>query len=138
MYNIYQTNIYKNWNKSCYISSKLPSKEDIYGNEISQYDKPIKYNFNYQPVTSQSELGTLETYGFTSQGIVKALIDINYINKIKEFDLAYLYDATPENEKKYGENANYRIVKYIPQNTKILVYFEKLVKKQGGQNEKSN
>lgn len=137
MYNINKTNIHQNWNKICYISSKLPSKIDDYGNEISQYEVPVKYKFNYQPVTNSGELSTLESFGFTSQGLVKALLDLNYLGKIKEFDLAYLYDAKPDNEKKNGENANYRVVKFIPQNTKILVYFESLTKKQGGQYEKN-
>ena len=111
-------------------------------------------------------------------GLVRALLDLIYLDKIKQFDLAYLYSAIPFNltqdeiykenvvyykkvnndfvelvagtdyeigdaitetlyirEKKNGENANYRVVTFKPQNTKILVYFEELTKKQGGQYE---
>lgn len=138
MYNISQTNIFKNWDKVCYISSKLPSIEDEYGNQIEQYGEPIKYKFNYQPVTDQREFATIEKYGGQSDGSIKALVDYNkFKGKIKDFDLAYLYDATPIDEEKYGEKANYRVVKSIPQNTKILIYFEILTKKQGGNYETS-
>ena len=137
MYNISQTKIFKNWDKICYISSKLSSKEDQYGNEIAQYDVPKRYKFNYQPVTSQTELAAIMPFGQTTQGIIRAFLDIKYLNKIKESDLAYLYGASPEDEKRNGYNANYKVVKFIPQNVKILVYFEPLIKKQGGQNENS-
>lgn len=126
MYNISQTNIFKNWDKYCYIASLLPPQSDEYGNEINVYDTPVKYKFNYQPITDQREFATLEAYGINKNGAVRALLDINYNGKIKEFDLAYLYDATPENEENNGDNANYKVVKFIPQNTKILVYFERL------------
>lgn len=127
MYNISQTNIFKNWDKVCYISSKLPSIEDDYGNQLNQYEEPIKYKFNYQPVVDRKEAEILG-YGESSIGLIRALIDIKYKDKIKQYDLAYLYDATPDNESYIGENANYRVVTCKPQNTKILVYFEELTK----------
>ena len=127
MYSISQTNIFKNWDKVCYISSKLQPIEDIYGNQIPQYGEPIKYKFNYQPVTDNKEAETLG-YGESSTGLIRALLDMKYLNKIKQYDLAYLYDATPEGEANNGDNANYRVVTCKPQNTKILVYFEELTK----------
>ena len=51
---------------------------------------------------------------------------------MKNYDLVYLYGASPENEEYNGQNANYRVITFIPQNTKILVYFEKLTKTEGG------
>lgn len=135
MYNISQTNIFKNWDKNCYIASKLDPITDEFGNELNVYSKPVKYKFNYQPVTDQREFATIRPYGEQPNGLVRALLDMKYLGKIKEFDLAYLYGATPENETYDGENANYEVVKYIPQNTKILVYFDILTKKQGGQYE---
>lgn len=132
MNNPSSTNIFKNWDKICYISSKLPSKEDEYGNQIELYDTPVKYKFNYQPLSSQ-EYATIQRYGGQTESSVRALLDYNkFIGKIKEFDLAYLYGATPIGEKINGENANYRVVKALPQNTKILVYFEPLTKNKGG------
>ena len=177
MYNINQTKIFQNWDKDCYISSKLQPIEDVYGNEINQYSEPTKYRFNYQPVIDKKE-AEMQGFGENSDGLVRALLDLIYLDKIKQFDLAYLYSAIPFNltqdeiykenvvyykkvnndfvelvagtdyeigdaitetlyirEKKNGENANYRVVTFKPQNTKILVYFEELTKKQGGQYE---
>lgn len=135
MYNIRRNNIFKNLNKVCYISKKLEPKLDAYGNEINVYDKPKKYKFNYQPVTDEAEA---LVYGKTEQGVIKAFLDYDkYIGKIDTFDLAYLYGANPANEKSNGNNANYKVITCIPQNTKILVYFSKLTKKQGGQYEES-
>ena len=122
-------NIFTNWNKECYISSILNPTEDSYGNQINQYDTPVKYCFNYQPVTNKSE-AEMQPFGQSSTGSVRALLDTyEYQGKIKEFDLAYLYGATPTGETYNGENANYKVVTCIPQNTKILVYFERIIKK---------
>ena len=75
----------------------------------------------------------MQKFGQSSNGIVRAMLDTyKYQGRIKEFDLAYLYGATPEDETYNGENANYKVVTCVPQNTKILVYFEKIVKEQGG------
>lgn len=121
--------IFSNWNKECYISSILDPIEDDYGNEINQYGEPVKYSFNYQPVANKDE-AEMQSYGQSSRGMVRALLNTNeYKGKIKEFDLAYLYGATPTGETSNGANANYRVSTCIPQNTKILVYFERIVKK---------
>lgn len=124
--------IFSNWNKICYIRPILEPIEDEYGNQINQYGESQKYSFNYQPVTNKDE-AQMQGFGQSSNGIVRALLNTNeYLGKIKEFDLVYLYGATPNNEAYNGANANYQVVTCIPQNTKILVYFEKLTKKQGG------
>lgn len=118
--------IFSNWNKICYIRPILDPTEDEYGNEIPQYGEYQTYSFNYQPVKDEAEL---KAYGITSNGTVKAVVDFNeYDNKLKAFDLAYLYGRSPENENTIGENANYRVITFVPQNTKILVYFERLTK----------
>lgn len=118
--------IFNNWNKICYIRPILDPTEDEYGNEITQYGEYQTYSFNYQPVKDEAEL---KAYGITSNGTVKAVVDFNeYDNKLKAFDLAYLYGRSPENENTIGENANYRVITFVPQNTKILVYFERLTK----------
>jgi len=126
MYNISQTNIFKNWDKHCYIASLLPPIKDEFGNELNVYNKPIKYKFNYQPVTDQREFATLEADGININGVQRALLDLYYLDKIKVYDKVYLNEATPEGETYDGEKANYRVVKFIPQNVKILVYFERL------------
>lgn len=124
--------IFSNWNKTCYIRPILKPIEDAYGNELNQYGESSKYSFNYQPVANKDE-AEMQKFGQSSNGIVRAMLDTyKYQGRIKEFDLAYLYGATPEDEAYNGENANYKVVTCVPQNTKILVYFEKIVKEQGG------
>lgn len=174
MYNISQTKIFQNWDKVCYIASKLAPTEDIYGNQINQYDEPKRYKFNYQPVVDRKE-AEAQGFGDNVNGLVRAMLDMKYLGKLKEFDLVYLYDAVPynltsdtlyqdkityykkekdrfielipetdynigdaigediyNNESYIGENANYRVVTCKPQNVKILVYFEEIVKNKGG------
>lgn len=122
-------NIFKNWKKVCYIRKKDENIElDEYGNEIPKYSKPKKYIFNYQPVTSDADRANLKPYGVTMEGTVRALIDTKYLGELSRYDLAYLYDASPEKEEYDGQYANYRVVTAIPQNMKILVYFERLTK----------
>ena len=125
--------IFKNWNKVCYIRKRITSDEsgitiDDYGNEIQNYEEPVKYRFNYQPVTNDADEAILKPYGVTLEGTVKALVDIKYNGQLNKYDLVYLYGATPENENYAGENANYRVITSVPQNMKILVYFERLTK----------
>lgn len=125
--------IFKNWNKVCYIRRRitLDNEEvliDEYGNEIQKYDIPKKYILNYQPVTNNADEAILKPYGITLEGTVKALMDIKYEGQIAKYDLAYLYNANPSEEEYDGQNANYRVITAIPQNMKILVYFERLTK----------
>ena len=122
--------IFSNWNKICYIRPILEPIEDEYGNQINQYGESQKYSFNYQPVTNKDE-AQMQTFGQSSNGIIRAMLDTyEYQGKIKQYDLAYLYGATPEEETNAGENANYKVVTCIPQNTKILVYFERIIKNE--------
>lgn len=144
-------NIFKNWKKVCYIRQRVwqeatypmeygfPSskryvneKDDIYvdeyGNELERYYEPKKYLLNYQPVTNDADEAILKPYGITMEGTVKALMDAKYFGELNRYDLAYLYDATPDEEEFDGQYANYRVITAIPQNTKILVYFERLTK----------
>lgn len=174
MYNVSQTKIFQNWDKVCYIASKLTPSEDIYGNQLNQYSEPKRYKFNYQPVVDRKEAET-QGFGDNVNGIIRAMLDMKYLGKLKEFDLVYLYDAVPYdkttdtiymedviyfkkekdrfielipktdynigdeitddiyNKESYtGKNANYKVVTCKPQNVKILVYFEEIVKDKGG------
>ena len=123
--------IFRNWSKVCYIRRRVTSDEgditiDEYGNEIQNYEEPEKYILHYQPVTNDADEAILKPYGIALEGTVKALMDIKFEGKLGRHDLAYLYDATPENEEYVGENANYRVITAIPQNMKVLIYFERL------------
>lgn len=83
----------KDWKKTIWIASKLESEFDDYGNEITKYAKPIKYEFNVQPVSSESDI---EEFGENAKQMQKAVISRKeYEGKFKEFDIAYLDGASP-------------------------------------------
>ena len=131
MYNINGQKIYKNLRTKCYIASKLDSIEDEEGNEITQYDIPKKYIFNIQPlVSSYAEGSEILAFGEEAPRMKVAVITERdkYIGKFKEFDLAYLDGATPEDEIFNGENANYKVHLVADQNTVIRIFFKKIVK----------
>lgn len=119
-------NTFTNVKSKCYIGSKLESTFDDSGNEIKNYDKPIKYSFNIQPVTLSSDI---QAFGENANKMKVALITNRkkYEGKFKEFDCAYLDGATPEGEKINGQNANYRIYSVQPQNVAIRVFFIKTI-----------
>lgn len=120
-------NVYPNdWKKEIYIASKIKVEVDEDENEIAIYDKPIKYNFNYQPVNSDSEIAE---FGEKVSVMKKAVIPISYKDKFKEFDVAYLDDVTPNEEEKNGDKANYVLLPPRNGNAVIIIYFEKLTGK---------
>lgn len=116
----------KNWKKTIYIASKVKTDIDDYANEIIVYNKPIKYNFNVQPISSEVDL---KEFGEKSSMIQKAIIPIKYINIFKENDVAYLDNASPDGEVSNGDNANYKLMPPRNQNMAIAIYFERLTGK---------
>lgn len=113
-----------------YIATK---KDDVvvdgYENEIVTYNEPFFFGYvNYQPLTTKQMEAYIKTYGETENNIVSCLIDYKDKNKFNIFDVAYLYDATPNNETINGDNANYRVRAFKPQNTKIMVILEEIIK----------
>lgn len=124
-----KNDIFKNWDKDIYIANKDKTIIDDYNNEIVSYKKPFYFGkVNYQPLTGKNLEAYIRAYGETKNNIVSCLIDTNKDGLFKEFDLAYLYGATPKGENINGENANYMIRTYKPQNTKIMVVFEEIIK----------
>lgn len=122
-------NIFKNWNKDIYIATKNTIDYDDYNNEIVTYNKPFYYGkVNYQPLTRKDLEAYMQEYGETTNKIVSFLTNYTNLGKFKEFDVAYLYGETPKGELKYGDNANYIIRAYKPQNTKIMVILEEIIK----------
>ena len=122
-------NIFQNWNKDLYIATKDKVELDDYGNEIITYNEPFYFGkVNYQPLTKKDLEAYIKIYGETQNSIISLLIDYTEDGRFKAFDVAYLYGATPENEEKNGANANYIVRSYKPQNTKIMVIFEEIVK----------
>ena len=128
-------NIFKNWNKDLYIANKKEVILDDYGNEIVTYDKPFYFGrVNYQPLTRKDLDAFIKEYGETKNRIISLLIDYTEDGRFKEFDVAYLYGANPNGEVKYGDNANYIVRAFKPQNTKIMVIFEEIVKEENNGN----
>lgn len=121
--------IFQNWNKDLYIATKKQVTVDDYNNEIVEYNEPFYFGqVNYEPLTGKNLEAYIKAYGETNNNIVSCLIDYVDDKKFKQFDLAYLYGATPEGEQVYGDNANYIVRAYKPQNTKIMVLLEEIVK----------
>ena len=110
------------WKKEVYIASKIDVSYDDEGNEIAVYGEPKLYEFNYQPVNSDAEF---VEFGEKASIMKKVVIPITYQGKFKAFDVAYLDGVTPKNEKKYGNNANYRLLPPRDGNAVIIIYFEK-------------
>ena len=123
--------IFKNWNKDVYIATKNSIEHDDYNNEIVTYNEPFYFGrVNYQPLTKKDLEAFMQQYGETTNQIVSFLTNYNNLGKFKEFDVAYLYGATPNGETNYGDNANYKIRAYKPQNTKIMVILEEIIKEE--------
>lgn len=112
-----------------YIATKKESVLDDYNNEIVKYNEPFYFGkVNYQPLTGKNLEAFIKAYGETENNIVSCLIDCSDAGKFKAFDLAYLYGANPKDELVAGINANYIVRAYKPQNTKIMVIFEEIIK----------
>ena len=122
-------NIFQNLDKKLYIANKIGVEHDDYNNEIVVYDTPFYLGaINYQPLTGNDLMAYMSAYGETKNKLVRAFIDVKYKNKLKEFDVAYLYNQTPTNEKKNGSKANYYVKTFAEQNTVIMVVFEEIIK----------
>lgn len=126
-----KSHIFQNWNKDMYIATKDEVVVDDYDNEIVTYNEPFFFGkVNYQPLTTKQLEAYMQTYGETENNIVSCLIDFKDRYKFNIFDLAYLYDAKPDNEVKNGANANYIVRAFKPQNTKIMVILEEIIKEE--------
>ena len=113
-----------NWAKTLYIASyKGTPTYDDEGNEIREYDKPVKYIFNYQPVTSYLDV---QTFGKDATITQKMVIPIEYEGRFKEYDVAYLNGATPDGEENYGDNANYVLIPPKVGNSVVIIYCQKI------------
>lgn len=125
------SSIYKNLDKKIYMAKKIGVKYDEFNNEIINYDEPFYLGkFNYQPLSGNDLQAYISAYGETKNKLIRAFLDVKFRNKIKEFDLAYLYNATPKGEKINGVNANYYVRTCVEQNTVIMVVFEEIIKEE--------
>ena len=114
------------WSKDLYIASKIKVEVDDEGNEIAVYDTPEKYKFNYRGVKSAAEIAEFGEKASITQRMV---IDRKYEGMFKEFDVAYLYEATPDGEKVNGDNANYVLLPPRVGNSVIIIYMQKIIGK---------
>lgn len=123
-----RSSVFENWNKDLYIATKKRITHDEYNNEIIEYNEPFYFGkVNYEPMTWRELQSYMSAFGETKKNIVGALIDYKDKGKFGEFDLAYLYGATPDGETINGANANYIVKSFKPQNTRILVVFEHII-----------
>ena len=111
-------------NKKIWIAPFVKKEKDIDGNIISIYDKPYCI---YATINTLSGSAEIDVFGDRIKRMCKTMVPYRMINKIKENDVAYLFDTSPEGEEIYGENANYRVDAVLPQNIKAKVYFEKMI-----------
>jgi hypothetical protein len=114
------------WAKTCYIASKTGTDVDEEGNEVAIYDTPVEYKFNYRAVSSDSDL---REFGEKASITQRMVIPISYKGVFKEFDVAYLYDNTPDDEGKNGDNANYVLLPPRNGNSVIIIYMQKIIGK---------
>lgn len=113
------------WSKDLYIARKKGTDLDEEGNEISTYYKPIKYRFNYRAISSDAEL---VEFGEKADITQRMVIPISYKKYFKEFDVAYLYDASPDGEVNNGDNANYVLLPPRIGNSVIIIYMQKIIR----------
>lgn len=113
----------RKFNKKIWIASLIGSKEDKYGNEILEYDKPKQYEMNVQPLTAEADL---KEFGIAVEQYYKTIIEkYKYYGMFKEGDLAYLEGADPSGEPKNGFNANYTLYPPRNQNKCICIFFRR-------------
>ena len=113
------------WAKKLYIASKIGTTLDEEGNEISTYNEPQEYMFNYRAISSDAEL---VEFGEKADITQRMVIDRKYEGYFKEFDVAYLYGASPEDEINNGDNANYVLLPPRIGNSVIIIYMQKIIR----------
>lgn len=117
-----------NFNKTIYIATKIkPSTINDDGTEIVEYNTPVEYTLNVQPLSGYTD--TLE-FGIRVSQMQRAVIDYTtYYGLFKEGDKAYIDGVTPTGEAINGSNANYQIYSVANQNKRIVILFERLTGK---------
>lgn len=125
MYNVNRQNIH-DVKSTIYISKKLGTMQDNNLNEYEIFSNPIKYRFNVQVISSDSEI---REFGELANDMLVISITekTKYLFKFMEFDRVYI-NTTPDGELHPGDNADYRIYSIRNQNTSIRIYIRKLVK----------
>ena len=120
------------WEKEIWIAKRNKIETNEFGVDIEYFDKPIKYRFNYQPISGNTNL--LE-YGDKMNDVYRAFVDKNmYLGKIKVGDRVYLEDGEilaselqnlAKTDNQFCEKANYVVRVALPQNLKMRLDFIK-------------
>lgn len=122
-------NTFANKDKPLYLANKKEITYDDYNNEIVEYDKPKYFGkVNYQLLNGTDLQAYISAYGETKNKLARAFVDVKHKDKFKEFDLAYLYGATPDGELQYGDKANYIVRSVKEQNVAVMIIFEEIIK----------
>lgn len=132
------------WEKTLYIAKRNGKQTDDFGTEVPVYEEPIKYRFNYQPSTSNTDY---LAYGTLFNTMFVTYVPSKYIGKLQAGDAVYLIDNQTPNQSALEEllaldsgndfcdHANYRIKTAVPQNMLLRITFEKVAGTVKGDNE---
>lgn len=111
--------------RNIFLARWIKEEYDDEDNPIQVYEKPISLSCTINSLSGSYDIAA---YGEKINKMCKTLLDYDtWIGKINEKDVVYLYGANPDKEECYGDNANYRVVAVLPQNLKIMVYFERIL-----------
>lgn len=111
--------------RNIFLAKWIREDYDEDDNSIQIYEKPIALSCTLNSLSGNYDVAV---YGDRIKNMCKTMLDYDeWINNIKEKDVVYLYGVSPNGELNNGENANYKVVSVLPQNLKILVYFERII-----------
>ena len=120
------------WEKEIWIAKRISVETNDMGVDIETFAKPIRYFFNYQPVSGDM---SYREYGERISDVYRAFIKkMYYNNEIRVGDRAYLADSEyteqdlkrlVDSDDEYCKNANYVVNVVLPQNFLIRIDFLK-------------
>lgn len=120
------------WEKEIWIAKRYKVETNDFGVDIEYFEKPIKYRFNYQPVSGNTDI---MEYGEKITNVYRTFVNKNeYLGKIRVGDRVYLEDGEileseleniAENDNVHCEKANYIVKVVLPQNFKTRIDFIK-------------
>ena len=102
----------------------VANKDEIV-NDMHTYLEPFEVSTTINSVSGSQEI---LAYGDRTFNMLRLVLDYDYLDKISENDMAYVYaDHTDDNE--YCLKADYKVESVRPQNLKTIVYLERNLKK---------
>lgn len=120
------------WEKELWIAKRISVETNDMGIDIEKFAKPIRYSFNYQPISGDM---SYREYGERISDVYRAFISkMQYQGKIRVGDRAYISDGEyleedleelVNSDDEYCKKANYIVNVVLPQNFLIRVDFLK-------------